>query len=329
MQKNSLVKFYLNKQLFQAKRINTNENLSKIRQRLGLHLPEKAFFIFSDGTEIEKEDELNIKLKEVLEMNNSYLITKDAINNDNNSLSKSLQYNKEALNKNNKLLDVPYWLQSHNEKQNLIIDVKENENNSFEKDYDLKSNNFHFNKKDFKYIPSPVPYSNPTTINNTAQKQKDENDTNTSSKEYNKYIGRKLPQISSSKKIEKIGDLDIYLYPSFKFHNFEELKALSFMVVGETGCGKTTLLNSFVNVLLGVKIEDNYRYKIIVENTNKSQAKSQTDQVRIYNIRSVGSYPPVKIIDTPGFGDTDGIETDNKIINQIQNFFKENLNTIT
>lgn len=46
------------------------------------------------------------------------------------------------------------------------------------------------------------------------------------------------------------------------------------MVVGETGSGKTTLLNSFVNFLLGVNINDQYRYKIILENTNKSQASS-------------------------------------------------------
>ena len=67
-----------------------------------------------------------------------------------------------------------------------------------------------------------------------------------------------MPQISSCKKTEKIGDLDIYLYPTFQFHSFEEYKAISFMVVGETGSGKTTLLKSFVNVLLGVKIEEKY-----------------------------------------------------------------------
>ena len=58
------------------------------------------------------------------------------------------------------------------------------------------------------------------------------------------------------------GKLKIYLYPSCTFTPEEERRALSFMVVGETGCGKTTLLNSFINSLLGVDMNDNFRFKI-------------------------------------------------------------------
>jgi len=50
------------------------------------------------------------------------------------------------------------------------------------------------------------------------------------------------------------------------------------MVVGETGSGKTTLLNSFINFLLGVKINDDYRYKIIFEKGNKTQSNSQQNK---------------------------------------------------
>ena len=55
-----LIKFYLNKQLFKAKRIKKNEKLVKVRQLLGLHLPEKSVFILPDGTFIDKEDEINV-----------------------------------------------------------------------------------------------------------------------------------------------------------------------------------------------------------------------------------------------------------------------------
>jgi polynucleotide 5'-kinase involved in rRNA processing len=34
-----------------------------------------------------------------------------------------------------------------------------------------------------------------------------------------------------------------------KFNDEEELRAISFMVIGQTESGKTTLLNSFVNFL--------------------------------------------------------------------------------
>ena len=38
--------------------------------------------------------------------------------------------------------------------------------------------------------------------------------------------------------IEKHGNLNIYLYPICKFSDIEEMNALTFMVVGETGCIK-------------------------------------------------------------------------------------------
>jgi len=128
--------------------------------------------------------------------------------------------------------------------------------------------------------------------------------------------------------IEKNGNLKIYLYPSCTFSELEEFNALTFMVVGETGCGKTTLLNSFVNALLGIEMNDNFRFKIISEDFNRSQAFSQTTDVKYYNIRSVGGYPPVKIIDTPGYGDTRGITRDKEITAQIKILFKEKISTL-
>ena len=83
---------------------------------------------------------------------------------------------------------------------------------------------------------------------------------------------------------------------------------------------KITLFNSFVNALLGVEMNDNFRFTIISENFNKSQAFSQTTEVKYYNIRSIGNYKPVKIIDTPGYGDTRGIERDKEITDQIKIF---------
>ena len=48
------------------------------------------------------------------------------------------------------------------------------------------------------------------------------------------------------------------------------------MVVGQTGCGKTTLLNSFINYLLVTEIDDDIRYEIIHESFGTSQSISQT-----------------------------------------------------
>ncbi len=50
--------------------------------------------------------------------------------------------------------------------------------------------------------------------------------------------------------------------------------------------------------------------KLLIENFNHSQAFSMTDSVNVYNIKPHDGLPPIKIIDTPGFGDTRGIAQD-------------------
>ena len=67
------------------------------------------------------------------------------------------------------------------------------------------------------------------------------------------------------------------------------------MEVGQT----TTLLNSFVNYLLGIEIEEDFRYVIIHETFGISQSVSQTSKVTIYNIKGMNGLPPIQIIDNP------------------------------
>jgi len=142
-----------------------------------------------------------------------------------------------------------------------------------------------------------------------------------------KELPKQTP-IDGSEHLGKKGNLDIYLYPSKRFSAIEESQSLSMMVVGETGTGKTTLLNSLVNYLTGIQYEDDFRYLIIKEETKKSQAKSQTSEVNIYYISSHNGNPPIKIIDTPGFGDTNGIEEDQKIPDRIKETFSNENNGI-
>lgn len=95
------------------------------------------------------------------------------------------------------------------------------------------------------------------------------------------------------------------------------------MLLGSTGAGKTTLINGLVNYVFGVQNSDNYRLMLIKESTNLSQAHSQTKDITAYTI----NYHPdlrikytLTIIDTPGFGDTAGIQEDNRITSQIREF---------
>ncbi|EDR26286.1 hypothetical protein, conserved [Entamoeba dispar SAW760] len=133
--------------------------------------------------------------------------------------------------------------------------------------------------------------------------------------------------IKGSKRLKnhEKGKLKIYLYPNERFNTIDESEAIAILVVGQTGSGKTTLLNSFVNALYGIKITDDFRYIIINEDNleqSKDQSKSQTSEVSIYYIKRTKRTPPIKIIDTPGFGDSRGIAFDIEITRQIKEAFE-------
>ena len=98
--------------------------------------------------------------------------------------------------------------------------------------------------------------------------------------------------------------------------------------MGETGTGKTTLLDAFVNYLDGMEFTDNWRWKLVDENhfIDKHTSKSQTTEMSYYYIndkRNSNIEFNVKIIDTPGFGDTGGIDKDNQIVKKFEKLFKE------
>ena len=96
------------------------------------------------------------------------------------------------------------------------------------------------------------------------------------------------------------------------------------MVVGATGAGKTTLINGMVNYVLGVDWEDAFRFKLISETKTRSEAYSQTSWITAYSLPNLDGSPfpyPLIIVDTPGFGDTDGVERDKEIVAQIKEFF--------
>lgn len=75
--------------------------------------------------------------------------------------------------------------------------------------------------------------------------------------------------------------------------------------MGETGSGKTTLIDAFVNYLDGMNYEDKWRYKLVNENHLKDihTKDSQTKEITSYYVnyeRNKGQEINIRIIDTPG-----------------------------
>ena len=95
------------------------------------------------------------------------------------------------------------------------------------------------------------------------------------------------------------------------------------MMVGATGSGKSTLINALFNYIFDIKLEDNFRLKLVEEKV-LNQAESVTKYISSYTIHHQHGFNvpfTITVIDTPGFGDRKGIKSDQEITKQIKTFF--------
>ncbi|XP_028279800.1 septin-2-like [Parambassis ranga] len=96
------------------------------------------------------------------------------------------------------------------------------------------------------------------------------------------------------------------------------------LVVGETGAGKSALINAMANYSMGVRFEDEVWFQI-VEEEKRSQIQSQTSDVIVYEIFGFEDETlpySLTIIDTPGYGDTRGIECDSIVVQRLLDLFR-------
>ena len=125
------------------------------------------------------------------------------------------------------------------------------------------------------------------------------------------------------KKINKLNGFDVYQYPLYNSKDIEDIENYkTIIVLGETGTGKTTFINYFINNYLEVSLEDNYRFLLI-------EAVSNTKEVTAYYIKPFKEKLGIRIIDTPGYFDTKGVEWDLEITKKIEKCFKTEVDSLS
>ena len=125
----------------------------------------------------------------------------------------------------------------------------------------------------------------------------------------------------------KLPTIEKQKYAKFEYGKASYAPNKVLMLVGATGSGKSTLINGMVNHLLGVEWDDEFRLKLIHDEV-ETQTKSVTKLISAYTFHKQDDFPlpySLTIVDTPGFGDTEGIEKDQKITRQIKQFFTEHI----
>ncbi|BFU24139.1 hypothetical protein conserved [Entamoeba histolytica] len=298
-----------------------NKTKINIIRTLVQNIPESAHFYTIDNDKIERDEEEDYIVQDII--NNEEINLKEEKENTSEEENVTIKINlngklfmKKQLNKNTSLANIRKKLEivtcvtkGFVFKDQEGCEISTDKEKSLKLSYILHDNIFDITEKE----------ESDTSPTNTSAHGTSQNNTINVSKQ-------NIP-IKGSKRLQnhEEGKLKIYLYPNEPFNHKDENDAIAILVVGETGSGKTTLLNSFVNALYGIKITDDFRYIIINEDHLEqygNMSVSQTSQVSIYNIKRTKRTPPIKIIDTPGFGDTRGIAWDKEITKQIKKAFE-------
>ena len=291
--------------------------LSELRNNFNNIFTVYTRFILKENNEIiNKESENSIKIFQATYNKNNLNI----ININKNKTFKDVEIYLNGQKIFNKKINVTLKL-------NVIREIINLYNTDYVNFYFLdKNNNDILNTDEIKYTIQDILQDNKIYLV--------ENNDSLGASSLNTTISSILPEnlpsppipmpIEGSKFLKRENNLDIYLYPTIDITKENFSKIYTILMLGETGSGKTALLNCLTNYLMNIDYSNDFRYKLIIEDSSLiTPEKSTTKTVNIYNI--IFNNILFKVIDTPGFGDTSGPEKDKETTNSIKYLFENEL----
>lgn len=354
MSKKTLSILIDNKPAF-TKPLLLNKNLIEIRKIIEKRT---RYFLFLDKNEniIDTEDEEDMLLNDI--------ISGDILKLKNDTTKDEVEINfyldekykcKKSFSKKDNLTNIRKILKKEIKSGFLFLD--KNSNTIDEEDENEMDFGNILNKGNIKLKSELSQSSDSEETNNTIEQSNKDNSEITIEKE-KENEGTPPSPLEKKKTIKKVKNFDlskytlltntkglsIYLYSNIRrisehdrvfnyfFDQFDgrDLKdAYVVLFAGKTGDGKTTAINAFFNIIKGVTLKDNYRFKLI-EEQKKTPGISQTDGIHLYYLKDYND-KPIIIIDSQGFADTRGIEEDVKTVAAFQYVFAntiDHINTI-
>ena len=148
-------------------------------------------------------------------------------------------------------------------------------------------------------------------------------DTKTSFKIDSEQVADKNTSFKILKPVAKEREVSVGLKMVEIANSNRKFKEKTILIVGATGTGKTTFLNSMVNYLYNVKEGDDFRLKIVTQSEEgKEDGSSKTKHVSAYCFNNTLLPYRLVVVDTPGYGDTNGLAADKHTTGLIKDLFE-------
>ena len=324
------VKFELNGKNICTKKLIPTDTLESIRQQQKEKIGD-SIFLDAEGSPIDKSDEKEFKLSEVLNGNILKLKNDNVVSNEGITIFlNGKQFCMINISPEESLEKLRNVLSSKIKEDFSFLDddgnpIEKNEEKDFSIKEELKEGIIKIKSNTISITPIQTINKEETSSEKiNEQHQNNQNKVNYDLSNYD-VLEKKdglTYYLYSKQQAQKPHKLVVqYFFDKYGPNDYKDAKIILF--VGKTGDGKTTAINSFFNIIKGITLYDNYRFILIKEpKKQKEQAESQTDGVHLYYLKDKDN-KPIIIIDSQGFGDTRGKTYDEMIIDAFTHIFTE------